>query len=126
MKSGMRLRCARPACAIPCALSEVASIARMARHESRTEERVARALPVDLGNAKGVTRNVSASGVFFETAAQYTVGSEISFVVDLEATGAEMVLKCRGEIVRVMQSNGKIGVAVRISQSVMESPQLST
>jgi PilZ domain-containing protein len=90
-----------------------------ARLDNRTEDRVDRALPVDLGSVKGVTRNVSASGVFFETDAQYAVGSEISFVVDLETTGAKMVLRCRGGIVRVTQGDGKIGVAVKIAESSM-------
>lgn len=33
----------------------------------RGEERVSAALPVDLGAATGVTRDFSASGIFFET-----------------------------------------------------------
>ena len=93
----------------------------MGRRENRREERVERALPVDLGGAQGVTRNVSASGVYFETDANYAVGGEIGFVVDLETTGVKMVLKCRGEIVRVTQGDGKIGVAVKIVESTMEA-----
>lgn len=92
----------------------------MTRHENRIEERVERELPVDLGGATGVTRNVSASGVYFETEAQYAVGNEIRFVVDLASTGAAMVLKCKGEIVRVTQGEGKIGVAAKILESTME------
>ena len=95
----------------------------MARNENRTEERVERALPVDLGTAKGVTRNVSASGVFFETDAPLAVGREIAFTVDLEATGVKMVLRCRGEIVRVAEANGRIGVAAKILDSTMEAAE---
>ena len=93
----------------------------MTRHENRREDRVERELPVDLGGATGITRNVSASGVFFETDAKYAVGSEIGFIVDLEATGRRMVLKCRGEILRVTQSGGKLGVAAKILESTMEA-----
>lgn len=90
------------------------------KRESRRDERVPTELPVDLGATTGVTRNVSASGMFFETDTAYAVGSEISFSVNLETPGGKMVLRCRGEIVRVKPTNGKVGVAVKIVESAME------
>ena len=77
-------------------------------------------MPVDLGTTTGVTRDVSASGVFFETDVPYTLGNEISFAMDLETAGGKMVLRCRGEIVRVKPGDGKVGVAVKITESVIE------
>ena len=88
--------------------------------EHRKEERVSTALPVDLGGAKGVTQDVSASGIFFETDADYAPGHAISFAVELDTPGGRMRLKCEGEIVRVEPRNGRVGVAVKITQSVLE------
>jgi hypothetical protein len=85
----------------------------------RKEERVGAALPVDLGNATGITRDVSASGVFFETDASYALGSTISFTVELDTPGGKMLLKCQGEIVRIEQRLERVGVAVKITESVM-------
>jgi hypothetical protein len=49
------------------------------------------------------------------------VGSEFSFVVDLEPTAAEMALKCRGGgIVRVMQSDGRSECLVDQDESIPE------
>jgi hypothetical protein len=88
--------------------------------ESRREERVRAALRVDLGNnLSGTTRDVSASGIFFETEVPYTHGRPISFAIDLHTPGGRMVLNCRGEIVRVEPRNAGVGVAVRILDSLL-------
>ena len=86
----------------------------------RREERVSTALPVDLGTATGITRDVSASGVFFETDATYALGNEISFAVELDTPGGRMMLKCEGEIVRIEPRNARVGVAVKIVESTIE------
>ena len=85
--------------------------------EQRREERVPAALDVTLDGAKGVTRDVSASGIFFETDAEYAAGSDISFSVNLETPGGKMVLNCKGAIVRVERGADRLGVAVRITES---------
>lgn len=88
--------------------------------ENRREERVCTALPVDLGTATGVTRDVSATGIFFETDASYAVGSEISLTVELDTPGGKMMLKAHGNIVRIERRDAKVGVAVKIIESTME------
>ena len=88
--------------------------------EHRKEERFNTALAVDLGGATGITQDVSASGIFFETDAAYAPGSAISFAVALDTPGGKMQLKCEGEIIRVEPRNGRVGIAVKITQSVME------
>ena len=85
----------------------------------RREERVSAALPVDLGTATGITSDVSASGVFFETDATYALASEISFAVQLETPGGKMMLRCKGEIVRIEPRGKRVGVAVKIVESTM-------
>jgi len=90
--------------------------------EHRKEERVPAALRVDLGNnATGMTRDVSASGIFFETEASYISGDPISFAIDLDTPGGRMVLSCRGEIVRVERRDTRVGVAVRILESTLKA-----
>ena len=88
---------------------------------NRNEERVAATRPVKLGRGTGVTRNVSASGVFFETDVNYAPGSEINFSIEIDGPGGKMMFKCQGQIVRVERRDGKAGVAARIVASTLES-----
>ena len=87
------------------------------RKEHRREERVSASRPVDLGRSQGVTRDVSASGAFFETDASYSVGSEVRFAIDLETPWGPARFDCRGEIVRLERHDGTVGVAVRFTDS---------
>ena len=87
----------------------------------RREERVSSVLPVDLGTATGVTRDISASGVYFETDASYAFGSDISFRLELDTPEGRKVLRCRGSIVRIEPRNERVGVAVKITESVTEA-----
>ena len=89
--------------------------------DQRREERVSTSLPVDLGTATGITRDVSASGVCFEIDATYALASEISFAVQLETPGGKMRLNCRGSIVRIEPRGSRVGVAVKITESTMET-----
>lgn len=87
----------------------------------RSEERVKVALPVRLDNMIGMTRDVSASGISFEVDANYTTGSEISFVIEMEAFSEKILLKCKGSIIRTEAHGQKTNVAVKITESVMEA-----
>lgn len=90
--------------------------------ENRKEERVRAALHVRLGDdASATTRDVSASGIFFETDASFPLSSSISFAIELDAAGGKMVMNCRGEIVRVERSDRRVGVAVRIVESSLRA-----
>ena len=88
----------------------------------RQEERVARELPMDLGAAPAVTRNISPSGMYFESDTPYVVGSEVHFSVDLDTPEGRRVLRCRGEITRIKPQGGRMGMAVRILESTVEIP----
>ena len=85
------------------------------------EERVAAALPVSLDRGAGITRDVSASGVFFETDVNYAPGSEISFSIELQGPAGKMMLRCQGQIMRVEDRGGKVGVAAKITESRLET-----
>ena len=87
----------------------------------RKEERVHAAIPVDLGVGTGITRDVSASGMFFETDVDYAVGSEITLSVKFDTPGGELVMKCKAQIVRVEHRDGKVGVAAKMIESRFEA-----
>jgi hypothetical protein len=89
--------------------------------DKRKEERVSTVLPVNVGSTAGIVRDVSASGIFFEIDANYTLGSSISFAVKLDTPSGCMNLKCLGEIVRIEPRDAKVGVGVRIRESTMEA-----
>jgi hypothetical protein len=78
-------------------------------------------LPVRLDSVNGMTRDVSASGISFEIDANFTPESEINFIIEMNALDDKMLLKCKGNIVRTEARGGKIGVAVRIIESVMQA-----
>ncbi|MEO6593743.1 MAG: PilZ domain-containing protein [Planctomycetota bacterium] len=84
----------------------------------RTEERITLSLPINLeGGAAGVTRDISASGIYFETDLKQTVGSMIDFALDFDNHGMGMTLNCHGQIVRVEEHEKHRGLAVRIIEA---------
>lgn len=88
------------------------------RKYQRSEKRVRARITVDLGRAKGMTRDVSASGAFFETDASYKVGSRVRFAIDLATPWGPAHFDCRGKIVRLEKHDGTVGVAVQFSDDV--------
>jgi hypothetical protein len=89
--------------------------------EQRNGERVFVSHPIRVANTKGVSRDISATGVYFQADAIFDLGGRIDFVVEFGKQGVNFILKCNGEIVRVENQSGKVGVAVKILESVMES-----
>ena len=89
--------------------------------EQRKEERVLAEHTVRIKNIQDATRDISASGVYFWLDAKVALGETINFVIEFGRQGVNFILKCVGEIVRVESQDGKVGVAVKISHSVMES-----
>lgn len=79
---------------------------------------------VETEQGKGVTRDVSASGVYFETAELYTAGSPIRFTLVFEhSVPAPLRLSCAGEVRRVDANDGSFCVAVTINaQSIKANP----
>jgi hypothetical protein len=78
------------------------------------------ARPVSLENATGVTRDVSVGGVFFWISGTHTVGDRISFSIEIQRPEGNMMLRCRGVVVRTEPRGTDVGVAVRIFESEME------
>jgi hypothetical protein len=88
--------------------------------ERRHGKRISAALPVFLENATGVTRDLSASDAFFWSSGTHTVGKQISFSIAVARPEGDVMIKCRGDIVRVEPRGTDVGVAVRITESVIE------
>ena len=88
--------------------------------ERRTTSRHRIALPVMLGETRGTTRDVSASGVFFTLHDQSTRPPElhepIQFRLTLEHVDAQgpLHIGCEGRVVRVEVGPQTIGVAISI------------
>jgi len=87
----------------------------------RAQQRVSAVLPVNVeGRVAGVTRDISPSGIFFETDMEMANGGSIHFALEFDNPSGKLLLRCSGEIVRVERSGGKVGVAAKIIESRME------
>jgi len=73
--------------------------------------------PIVLENSKGITRDFSSSGIFFETDKSFTPGQTIAFTIVLEYVDPDrpVHIMCRGAIVRVEDKGNKLGIAATIN-----------
>lgn len=91
--------------------------------ESRYTPRERVTLPVKLGDGgKGITRDISASGLFFESSTQQQVGAMVDIEVFFDRPGTPLKLKARGTVIRVERGvgPGKSGVALRLLDSFLD------
>ena len=88
----------------------------------RSEERVSMKVPVTLpGGLTGMTRDISASGIYFETDSEPLGDSPLAFSVEFKnEVGVGMTLRCRGQVLRVEHQGSRVGVAARILESKLE------
>ncbi len=82
----------------------------------RREQRFNSALDVFFDGGSGVSRNVSPSGIYFETEAPLAPGALVSFMIDYATPdGTPLRMRCDAHIVRVEGlPRGKIGVGAEI------------
>ena len=85
--------------------------------DKRKEERVNALLPIKAEGSTAIARDVSASGIFFETDADYAVGSPVNVALDLDTPWGKVMLRCEGKIVRVQQRDDALGVGVEFTQA---------
>jgi len=86
--------------------------------ERRRDKRIDIALLVILENTTGVTRDVSASGVFFwESGTFFINGESIRFALERKIATGKLMRICRGIVVRTEPRDNDVGVAVRIIES---------
>ena len=94
------------------------------RQEVRCAVRFPLALPVVLSSGKGeivaVTRNVSASGVFFEMGSPVQAGLEIHFSLRLPGGGLgtshDVLVQCQGRVVRCSKNQSNYQAAATIDE----------
>ena len=92
------------------------------KNEHRSEPREQVELPVRLAEGgTGTTRDVSATGLFFEIDCEQPLGSAIELTVELNVDGRAMLMKCHGQVVRVEKLDGRTGVAVKMQRSRLEA-----
>ena len=92
--------------------------------ERRQATRFKGTLSVKWKKGAGITRDFSASGIFFETDQFFSSGEPVEFALKLEHfdPGHSVQVRCRGEVVRVEQGEEKTGVAMVINSYFLEEP----
>ncbi len=80
--------------------------------ERRQATRYRVALPVELEEGIGQTRDVSALGVFFETDQSLSPGASVHVSL---VFGSGLRVHCEGQVVRVQPLQGRVGVAAAFS-----------
>jgi hypothetical protein len=90
--------------------------------EKRIEAREPVKLPVTLADGStGTTRDVSATGLFFEIDNKLELGSVIDFRIELSTNGRSMWLKERAQVVRIETRGKRTGIAARMLDSHLEA-----
>ena len=82
--------------------------------DQRASVRFDTVMPLDVQGIEGWTRNISSSGVYFETDASQEIGSLVNLKIEFTLEGKRHQLLCEGKVVRVDQQNDRIGVAARL------------
>ena len=85
--------------------------------KQRAADRYVSELPIEINGAQGVTRNISATGIYFETTVEPEPGSKVHFTVDVIVEGEPLKMVCSGEVVRVDHKDGTVGIAVKLANS---------
>ena len=82
----------------------------------RSSRRFPLRIAVALDDASGMTRDVSASGLFFETEEIFLNSKRLDFELLLpRPSGSMLRLRCQGEVVRVEPGETNVGIAVRFT-----------
>jgi hypothetical protein len=90
--------------------------------DRRRAERFIGAIPIELKQGRGLTRDFSTDGVYFETDQPLSVGEELDFTMHLDNTDSIKPLRvhCRGKVLRVETFAEQTGAAIVICSHVFE------
>jgi len=91
--------------------------------DHRAADRFVAELPIELNGVRGLTRNISATGVYFESVTNQAPGSVVQFAVDVEIQGEKFKMICKGEVVRVDHKDATVGIAVKLAHSFFTDPE---
>lgn len=83
----------------------------------RREPRFPSCFAVTLEGGEGVARNVSASGIYFETRVRLQPGALVRFTVDYEPqAGGALKMHCQGRVVRIEELDERFGIGACIEE----------
>jgi PilZ domain len=81
----------------------------------RRDERFATSVPVRLEHGEGVTRDVSANGIYFVTDVAFQAGATVRFALDFQNfPGGPIQVNCIARVMRIEERGEKNGVAAAI------------
>ena len=83
----------------------------------RGADRFDTALPVEINDMQGLTRNISATGIYFESQVAQEPGSPVHFTVEVSVRGEKLKLDCEGEVVRINRKEGLLGIAAKLKSA---------
>jgi len=91
----------------------------------RAADRFNAEMPVELAGIKGLTRNISATGVYFEAASiKAEPGTPVSLTIEVTMGGEKLQLVCDGEVVRVdNKRDGTVGIAAKLRNSFFSNAE---
>lgn len=82
--------------------------------DHRAAARFETELAVDMAGLKAEARNISATGVYFETDVDLPLGSVITLNVQFTYGGRKHLVECEGKVVRVTHEDGHHGVGAQL------------
>jgi hypothetical protein len=82
-----------------------------AARPERSGERYPVQLKVAFERGEGLTRDVSARGVYFETERQFVAGAQIVCAIVFDTSAGPLHAICEGEVTRVDHRGSRLGVA---------------
>lgn len=80
-------------------------------------------MPVHIAALEGITRDVSAGGVYFVLEGDNEVARKIDFEIEMNTPLGPLSMHCSGEVVRKERRNSRTGVAVRMTDSHLLATQ---
>ena len=84
----------------------------------RAAERFPVEAPIACELARGVTRNISATGVYFEAREAPALGQDVQLSIELTLGGEKTHCEAIGQVMRVeVRRDGRFGVAVRLRKN---------
>ena len=84
--------------------------------------RVKASFPLTVSDGtKGITKDISATGIYLDLDTTQEPGSIISFWVELDTPGAKMKLVCQAKVVRVEEEDGKTKLGTKIISQELQA-----
>ena len=89
--------------------------------QSRRHQRVPSAIAFTLDDGSdAITRDLSPSGVYFETDGQMAVGSVVRFSLQFDNPSGDLLFSCAARVVRIREESGRLGIGAEIVESRLE------